>query len=270
MTSRKEEIDEAAKRSSPKALVIFEAIRHEGSHELERPVSALAWSGLAAGLSMGFSLIAEALLAHYLPDVRWAPLISKFGYSMGFVIVILGRQQLFTENTLTPVITFLASTKDRLSMLWKVMRLWSVVFIANIIGTFIFAFLIAEVSIFDPETYRQFNRISQSIVIHGFGITFFRAVFAGWLIALTIWLLPFAEQARLWVIILITYIIGLGELSHIIAGSVEGFYGLLAGQISFQNFTFHFFLPSLSGNIVGGVAMVAAINYAQISYEQDK
>lgn len=270
MTRQEEANDEAAQRSSPQALVIFEAICREGTHEIERPVSALAWSGLAAGLSMGFSMIAQALLANYLPDAHWTPLITKFGYSIGFLVVILGRQQLFTENTLTPVLTFLASEKDRLAVLKKVIRLWSTVFVANIIGTFLFALLVAKVSIFEPETYKQFNEFALRVVSSEFSVTFYRAIFAGWLIALIIWLLPFAEQARIWIIILITYIIGLGELSHIIAGSVDGFYGLLSQQITFHNFTFNFFLPTLLGNILGGVALVAAINYAQISYEHKK
>ena len=270
MKSQEEATNEAEQRSSPKALVIFEAICREGTHELERPISALAWSGLAAGLSMGFSMIAQALLANYLPNANWTPLITKFGYSIGFLIVILGRQQLFTENTLTPVLTFLGSDKDRASVFKKVIRLWTTVFIANILGTFLFAFILAKVSIFEPETYHQFDRLAAGVVSSGFSVTFYRAIFAGWLIALIIWLLPFAEQARIWVIIIITYIIGLGELSHIIAGSVDGFYGVLAQQFTFYDFAISFFLPTLLGNMIGGVALVAAINYAQISYEHKK
>lgn len=260
--------EEAQKRSSPKAVVIFEAIRREGEHELERPSSSLAWSGFAAGLSMGFSMIAQALLGNYLPEARWTPLLTKFGYSIGFLIVILGRQQLFTENTLTPVLQLLERTTWQTA--WKVARLWGIVLIANILGTFLFAYAISHISIFEPETYHQFNTIARSVVSSGFSVTFFRAIFAGWLIALIIWLLPFAQQGRIWVIVIITYLIGLGELSHIIAGSVDGFYGILAQQISFADFSIKFFLPTLLGNILGGVALVAAINYAQISYEHQK
>jgi len=256
---------EAAERSAPKALVIFEAIRSEGEHELERPASSLAWSGLAAGLSMGFSMVAQALLGHYLPEASWTPLITKSGYSIGFLIVILGRQQLFTENTLTPVLQLLERKTSAVFI--KLIRLWSIVLVANILGTFLFALSISSISIFEPETYEHFNKIARGVVAGGFSTTFFRGIFAGWLIALIIWLLPFAEQARFWVIILITYLIGLGEFSHIIAGSVDGFYGVLVQQVTWYDFSFHFFVPTLLGNILGGVALVASINYAQISYE---
>ncbi len=266
--TEEESVEEAQERSSPRALIIFEAVRREGEHELERPGSALAWSGLAAGLSMGFSMIAQALIANYLPDADWTPLITKFGYSIGFLIVILGRQQLFTENTLTPILPLLDCKK--LSMLQKVARLWAIVFTANILGTFLFGFATYSVTIFEPGIYDQFNKLATGIVASGFSETFYRGIFAGWLIALIIWLLPFAEEARIWVIIIITYLIGLGDFSHIIASSVDGFYGLFAQQITLYEFSFNFFIPTLLGNILGGVALVAAINYAQISYEHKR
>lgn len=96
-------IDEAQKvqeRVAIGARVVYEVVRLEGEDELERPGVALAWSGLAAGLSMGFSLLAEAALMSHLPNAAWRPLIARAGYSVGFLVVILGRQQLFTENTL--------------------------------------------------------------------------------------------------------------------------------------------------------------------------
>lgn len=256
---------EADERSAPEALVIFEAIRQEAEHELERPSSALMWSGLAAGLSMGFSMVAQALLGSYLPEAKWTPLLTKFGYSVGFLIVILGRQQLFTENTLTPVLQLFKSKS--LDVLKNVGRLWGIVLAANIAGSFLFALAISSISIFEPEVYKKFNEIALGTVDSNFSITFFRAIFAGWLIALIIWLLPFAEEARIWVIIIITYIIGLGEFSHIIAGAVDSLYGVLVEQITVWTFTTKFFVPTLLGNIVGGVALVAAINYAQVIYE---
>ncbi len=119
------------------AHVVYETIRREGEEELNRPAAALAWSALAAGLSMGFSFIAEGLLMARLPDQPWRPLVSRAGYCIGFLIVILGRQQLFTENTLTVVLPLLVR-KD-LATLLRMLRLWAVVLGANLVGTFLFA-----------------------------------------------------------------------------------------------------------------------------------
>src|SRR5689334_19120774 len=119
------EKEEAQERSTARAHVVHEAIRLEGEEELKRSSSALAWSGLAAGLSMGFSLIAEGIIRSRLPDTPWRPLLAKFGYSFGFVLVILGRQQLFTENTLTPILPLLH--RRDMATLGHVLRLWAVV-----------------------------------------------------------------------------------------------------------------------------------------------
>ena len=131
-TLSEHEVDEAVKRSTVRVHVVHEAIRLEGEAELKRSASALAWSGFAAGLSMGFSFIGEALLRAHLPDEPWRPIITKLGYSFGFVMVVLGRQQLFTENTLTPIIPLL-ERRDK-ETLFLVLRLWGVVLVANLMG----------------------------------------------------------------------------------------------------------------------------------------
>src|SRR4051794_276188 len=120
LTQRQKE--EAEDRTSVSALVVHEAIRHDGEEELRRPASALAWSAFAAGMSMGFSFVAEALLRAYLPDAPWRPLLVSVGYPLGFLIVIIGRQQLFTENTLTAIIPLL--TRRSWTAVLAVARLW--------------------------------------------------------------------------------------------------------------------------------------------------
>lgn len=130
---------EAEEKSAASANVVARAVAMEGEEELRRPSSALAWSGLAAGLSMGFSLVAEGLLRSHLPEAHWRPLVAKLGYSVGFLIVILGRQQLFTENTLTPVLPLLQN-KD-LNRLVNLLRLWAVVLVTNLIGAIAFAWV---------------------------------------------------------------------------------------------------------------------------------
>ena len=109
-------------------MIVARAVAMEGEEELGRPTSALAWSGLAAGLSMGFSLVAEGLLRSRLPDAPWRPLVAKFGYSVGFLIVVLGRQQLFTENTLTPVLPLLQAQGPRHGCS-NLLRLWAIVLV---------------------------------------------------------------------------------------------------------------------------------------------
>ena len=259
------EQEQVERRSHISALVVHETIREEGERELRRSASALAWSGLAAGLSMGFSLIAQGLLRAYLPAESWSPLISMFGYSIGFLIVVLGRQQLFTENTLTAILPLLAH--PNLRTIFCVLRLWLIVLLANLLGALAFAMLVAHTAIFKPEVQAAFTAIGKNVLDASFSTVLLKAIFAGWLIALMVWLLPAAETARVHIIIIITYIVGLGAFSHIIAGSVEVLYLVSTGALSWQGFLGEFFAPTLLGNIIGGTSLVAALNYAQVAAE---
>jgi formate/nitrite transporter FocA (FNT family) len=248
-----------------KAALVHEIIREEGEEELARSVGALAWSGLAAGLSMGFSLVVEGLLHHYLPDAGWRPLVASFGYTTGFVIVVLGRQELFTESTLTGVIPVL-TRRDRATSL-ALARLWSVVLLANLIGAGLFAALAAGAPIFEPNLHQDFLGIGERAAAGSVVVLFVKAVLAGWLIALMVWLLPGAGSARLIVILLITYIVALGGFSHIIAGSVDVLYLVLSGEKGFFSYLIGFLVPVLLGNVVGGSALVAMLNHAQVHRE---
>ncbi|WP_084474442.1 formate/nitrite transporter family protein [Deinococcus pimensis] len=257
-----EEQAQAEERSAISPTVVHEAIRKEGEEELGRPTAALAWSGLAAGLSMGFSLVAEGLLQNHLPDAPWRPLVSKLGYSVGFLIVVLGRQQLFTENTLTPVLPLLHEFTA--AKLGQVLRLWATVLLTNLVGAFLFAWAVGGTMVFDEGTRDTFTDIGRSAANLPFLTILLRGVFAGWLIALMVWLLPAAETARVGIIVIITFLVGLGEFSHVIAGSVEVLYLVTTGALSFWAYLSGYLVPTLVGNVVGGVALVAALNHAQV------
>ncbi|MGI8748326.1 MAG: formate/nitrite transporter family protein [Deinococcus sp.] len=256
------EAAEARERQTISPAVVHETIRLEGEEELKRPLSALGWSGLAAGLSMGFSLVAEGLLRSHLPDVSWRPLISKLGYSLGFLLVILGRQQLFTENTLTPILPLMRAWSP--GKLGQVLRLWGVVLLSNLVGAFLFAWVVGNTEVFEAGTRATFADIGRAAVEHPFWTILIRGVFAGWLIALMVWLLPAAEMARVSIIIILTFVVGLAEFSHIIAGSVEVLYLVGTGALSFGKYLLAYMVPTLLGNILGGVSLVAALNHAQV------
>ncbi|MDQ2818451.1 MAG: formate/nitrite transporter family protein [Candidatus Eremiobacteraeota bacterium] len=246
----------------PRPHVVYEAIRQEGEIELARPTAALAWSDLAAGLSMGFSMVAQGTLIAMLPPAPWRPLVSSLGYSVGFVIVILGRQQLFTENTITPILPLLLNkTRERL---FNVGRLWAVVLTSNILGTLLFALLASSRGIFAANVQAAFVSLGTQAAAPDFATLLVRGVFAGWLIALLVWLLPNAQQARTLVIFLITYVVGVCGLSHVIAGSLEVLAAVFAGAVTWQHYLAGFLLPVLLGNVVGGVALVAGLNHAQV------
>lgn len=256
---------QAAERAAPGPLVIHEIVREEGEKELERPFSGLAWSGLAAGLSIGFSFIMQAYLHAGLPDAPWRRLVASFGYSLGFLIVILGRQQLFTETTLTALIP--ALTRRDLPTFLGTLRVWAVVLVTNLIGTLVFAAISAQPGVFQPAAFAAMEELSAHLLAQPFWQVVITGGSAGWLIGLMVWLLPAAGAARPLIIILLTYVIALCQFPHIIAGSVEAAFGVFAGHASVGDYLYRFLLPVLVGNAFGGTALAALLNHAQVAEE---
>ena len=257
------EIEEADDRSSTTAKVVHEAIRLEGTEELERPSSSIAWSGLAAGLTMGCSMLAQGLLRSKLPDAPWRELVAAFGYCTGFLFVTMGRQQLFTETTLTVMLPVLHKSHRPAD----VARYWSIVFAANIIGTLLFAAAATIPNLFTPDAVKAFTELGQKAVEPGAMGVLVKGVFAGWLIALMVWLLPAAATARFFIIVAITWLIGVAQFSHVIAGSAEAAFAAMQGVIGWDHYLADFLLPALVGNSIGGVVFVALLNHAQVKEE---
>ncbi|MDB4886970.1 MAG: transporter [Gemmatimonadetes bacterium] len=260
--------EQAWEAQSLDAQTTYEVIRREGVRELDRTTAALFWSGLAAGLSMGFSFLGEALLHAHLPDARWRPLVATLGYSTGFLIVILGSQQLFTENTLTPIIPLLS--RRTLDCLRNVLRLWGAVLVANLLGALLFGFVLARFAVVSPETYPALSELAGKAMSHDFATTLLHGVYAGWLIALLVWMLPGAESGKLAVIVIMTYFVGLGGFAHIIAGASEVFYAVFRGEASWGRAIGGFIVPALLGNVLGGLTMVASLNHAQATSGEER
>lgn len=253
---------EAEDRTAVTAVIVHEAIRVDGDEELQRPASALAWSGLAAGLSMGFSFFTEALLRAYLPDRPWRPLLVNLGYPVGFLIVIIGRQQLFTENTLTAIIPLLA--RRNFATFVSVLRLWSIVLIANLVGAHIFAWVIGNTPLMKPEFHEPMRQLAEEAANVSFGVGLLRGIFAGWLIAMVVWMLYAVHASRVAIIGILTYVVGLAGLTHIVAGSVDVLYLVMTGAKPWVSYLGGYMLPALIGNIIGGVSLVSALNHAQV------
>src|SRR5690242_2267037 len=200
------DVETVEERSRLPAPLIYEIVRRMGEEEMARPVISLWWSGVAAGLSISFSLLAEAILQAHLPDTSWRPLVTSLGYPVGFLIVVLGRQQLFTENTITAVLPVAAEFTA--GNLRKLVRLWAIVFAANLTGTAVAAVFCTLPPVLPAELRDVMIDISRQILQPSWIESFFRAISAGFLIAAMVWLIPSAGAAAFRVITLMTYLIG--------------------------------------------------------------
>ena len=256
------DIEAGSRLSAP---IIYEVLRREGEEEMERPLSSLWWSGVAAGLSLSLSLLAQAVLRSHLPDAPWRELVSSLGYTVGFLVAVMARHQLFTENTITPVLPVAAEPTMR--NLGRMGRLWGVVLVANFVGTFCAGLFYTFSSSVSPEVRGAMLDIAHEAMAHPPAEMFFRAVAAGFIIAAMVWLLPSSGQAQVSIVILMTYVIAAAQLSHIVAGSLEAFMLLLQGHMSAGAMVGGFVAPVLAGNVIGGTFLFALISYGQVAEE---
>lgn len=259
------EVTDVEEMSLPRTPVIYEVVRRLGDEEMERPATSLWWSGVAAGLSISFSLLAQAILLTHLPDAPWRPLVVGFGYCVGFLMVVLGHQQLFTESTITAVLPFLKDTSWR--NFWRLSRLWAIVLAANLTGTLIAALFCTFTPVLTPELLDGMIEVSRHLTTMSWPQMMFAGISSGFLIAAMVWMIPAAGSAKFAVIALMTYVIVIGGFTHIVTGSIEAYILVLAGDWQWWQMVVQFVAPVLIGNIIGGTALFAMISHAQVMEE---
>ena len=246
--------------ASKTAGEILEAVVEDGQEELDRASAGLALSGLAAGLNISFGAVALAAVGAMTGGVG---LTAMLFYPVGFLIVILGRSQLFTENTITPVAVVLT----RLSNVPNLLRLWVVVFVSNVIGATIFAVAIVYGEVLPSSALDILVEEGARKVEPEFWITAIKAVFGGWLVALVAWLVAASRDTitQAFFIFVLVFLIPAGDLTHCIAGSSEVLVGVFSGAASSSEFLGGFLIPTTLGNIVGGLFLVTLLNYGQVA-----
>lgn len=262
-----EEREQAATLTRLKSRIVYEIIRQEGRSELSRPQSSIWWSGIAAGLGISMSLAMEAMLRLNLPDTGWRPLVENLGYSAGFLLVILSRLQLFTENTVTAVLPTLADPCRRTIL--GTTRLWSTVFLANMVGTLLAAVFWTYSGAISPEVGAAALELSRHVAGWSAGETFVRALPAGFLIATLVWMMPSSEGSEFWVILFFTYLIALGGFAHVVVGSAELFMVALSGEQGIFKLIGVNLMPALAGNIIGGAGLFAILAWGQVHEEME-
>lgn len=259
---------EIEERSAPITPIIYEVVRRFGEEEMSRPAVSLWWSGVAAGLSISFSLLAESVLRLRVPEGAWQPLLVSLGFPVGFLMVVLGRQQLFTENTITmvlPVIAEPSSVNFR-----RLARVWSIVLAANLFGTLLAALFCTFTPAVSDDVRASMLDLSRHALDKDWVEMVFRGITAGFLMAAMVWLMPGADTMHFHVVFVLTYLIGIADAVHIVTGSVQAFMLLASGEGHAGALLFGFGLPVLAGNIIGGTALFAVISYAQVMKEIER
>ena len=244
----------------PTANEIYDQVSRNGRQELKRPAAALAVSGLVGGLTMGLTGLSVSVVQAQLGPAPWAEFVSLLLYPVGFMAVILGRAQLFTENTLYPIALIL----DERRHFWRTLRLWSIVLPANIAGAFLFALLAARTRALQPATLHALSQMGVAAASPGMRHIFWSGVVGGWIIAMVAWTVSGSHSitgsvAVIWVL---TFIVGLGHFAHCVATSGEILSAVLNHAIPASAY-FRWLLPAVGGNVAGGVILVTLLEYGQ-------
>lgn len=260
-------VDEPEAGTRLSAAEIHDNVRGDAEVELERPAAALLWSALASGLTIGFSFLIGGF-AQTLVAAPYRHAAAGIVYPLGFVFVIFAQSQLFTENTLEPVIPLLHERDLR--TLAKLLRLWGLLLAGNLAGAALFAFTIQRTPLASHEIKLQLESLAASATSDGFGLTLMRGIMAGWLIAMLTWMIASTREsiAHLVLIWLATAPIALLDFRHSIVGSIEAFYRVSSGSASLAEMAGQFIAPAIIGNAIGGVVLVALLNYGQVRQER--
>ncbi len=207
----------------------------------------------------------KGLLHLYVPDVAYKPVIESLGYPIGFLIVVLGRLQLFTENTLTALLPILTQpSRERFAQLGK---LWGLVLVANVVGALLAAaFAGPPLGLMDPDQLAAMREVSAEALDKDMLQLFMKGIPAGFLIAAMVWMMPSSRGFEFWVVTVMTYLIALGGFTHVIAGSTEVGLLIFAGEAP-VTLLLRFLVPAFFGNLIGGAGLFAVFAYAQVREE---
>ncbi|GEL18445.1 formate/nitrite transporter family protein [Pseudonocardia asaccharolytica] len=240
---------------------IFDQTLANGRSELNRPAGALAFSGLAGGLFMGLTGLGVAGTKAMLPG-EGAEFVAQLFYPLGFIVVVVSRAQLFTENTLFPVVVVLDERRHLLTTL----RFWVVVFAANVLGALAFAALAVKTGALQPAAVTELVQLGTTATAEPLTDVFTSGILGGWLVALMAWMVSSARSntiGQIVVVWLVTFVVGLLHLAHCIASSGYILVAALTGEVSVGTYA-AWLGAATAGNIIGGVFIVSLLNYWQV------
>lgn len=242
---------------------ILSRVIHEGEEIFELKNKAVVLSAIIAGLEIGVSYFMVCTLYYLLSGKIAEDSIFKLFsivYPVGFILVVVGKSALFTEQTSVLTLPVLNGQRSVL----EILRVWGLVIFGNITGGILFTLFI---SLLAPDlglfTHETMIIIGEHVTHYDAWVILLSAIVAGWLMGLLNWLLNTSQNSltRIVLIIMITGVIGFGGFHHSIVGNIEVF-GLMlfADNISVLDYLW-FLLLALIGNGIGGAFVVGLFKY---------
>lgn len=266
MPRRQDDLKEALNKPKQINEILEEQIEM-AMHEHNRSKQDLFFSAISAGLDVGFSVFLMAAIYTLFNGIVHPSVLHvllAMAYPLGFIFVVIGKSELFTEHTTLAVIPVL----NKNATLKSLLILWGIVYAGNLLGGFVFSYILSilpeELSVIE---YDAFEKLAEKLIDYPWSIILLSGILAGWLMGLLSWLVTSSQEtiSRILIIALITTVIGIGGLHHSIVGSIEVFTAVLTSQtISMLDYA-HVQLWSTVGNIIGGVVFVAFVKFSHVN-----
>jgi len=256
---------EVADHSPPAAKVVHAAVSKVGSEELSRPAGSLFWSSIAAGIAIMASVSVSGALHHYAPAAPWRDALVALGYPVGFLIVVLGRMQLFTEQTVVAILPFARERTAKNAR--RVVRLWTLVLVGNLIGAAAVAALVAYGHVQSGDILNGMIAVSTKLIERSGWDTLMQGIPAGFIMAAVAWVRSAEDEFGFWIVLTLTFALGLCGFAHVIAGAAEAWLLFWTGRVDLGWVFGGFVVPALVGNVIGGTGLFAVLAHAQVRDE---
>jgi len=266
MPRKQNDLKKALNKPKPIDEILDEQIEM-AMHEHNRSHQDLFLSAISAGLDIGFSVFLMGAIYSLFNEIVHPSVLHvliALAYPIGFIFVVVGKSELFTEHTTLAVIPVL----NRNATIKSLMILWGIIYSGNLVGGYFFSLLLSAISpgfeIIHAGTYTV---LSQKLIESPWHLILPSGILAGWLMGLLSWLVTSSQEtiSRIVIITLITTVIGIGGLHHCIVGSIEVFTGLISSdQITLRDYA-HVQIWSTLGNIIGGVVFVAFVKFSHVN-----
>lgn len=251
---------------------IWDESVEEGERRLSRGTVALGATGLVGGVDVMLGVmsltVVSGALAVSLPE-QIAHIGGSLFFGIGFVLLIVGRSELFTENFLIPVGAVLRGKRGP----GDLFRLWGITMVANVIAIIVLALILTRAGLVPPETLDAAGKMADTFAGRDFASALLSAILAGTTMTLMTWLTHATERdtGRILVAMLIGFVLAAPSLNHAIVSVGEMAFGLFADTPEKATWTdlAQNFPVAVLGNVIGGLGFVTLMRVLQVRGEPD-
>ncbi len=230
----------------------FSRIVDQGEQRLGRDWSAMLATGLMAGLEVGIGILAMLVVI----ERTGSQMLGGVAFSVGFLALLLGHSELFTEGFLIPVTTTVAGRARWVDLL----RFWAVTLVTNLIGGWVITWFAIQGF---PQIRATAVKSASGFIDAGIGV---RSLALGVLAGAVITLMTRmqhgteSEPARIVASVASAFVLAGMPLFHSILDSLVIFAALHTGHTRFGYLDWLGWLGwAVLWNMVGGIGLVTLL-----------